>query len=130
KAYTIDDIATIDWPTATAFVLKETGARDLQVLGHCVGSMSLLMALLKGMKGVRSVISSALTLHPVTNWLTYLKVDLDVVRLMEQMSQFTGGFDIVPGNSDFDHEIDVVAWNIPVPEGEECKNPVCHRIFS
>ena len=130
RAFTIDDIANVDWPAAIAFVRKETAAPDVQVLAHCVGSMSLLMALLKGMKGVRSVISSALTLHPVTNWLGYLKVDLDVVRLMEKMSQFQSGFNVVPGDSQFEHTIDFIAWNVPAPEGEECRNPVCRRIFA
>lgn len=130
QPYTIDDIACVDWPAAVAFVQQATGARDVQTLAHCVGSMSLLMALLRGMKGVRSVVSSALTLHPVTTWLNYLKVDLDLVRVMERMSALAGGFDVVPGGSLLDHEIDAVAWNVPVPAGEECKNPVCHRIFT
>jgi len=99
--------------------------------------MSLLMALLKveGLKErVRSVISSALTLHPVTNWLSYLKVDLDLVGMLDKMDEFKDGFNIVPRSGpdvpEFERKIDVVAWNVPVPDGEECKNPVCHRIFS
>lgn len=134
KSFTIDDIATIDWPVATAFVLKTSGAPSLQVMAHCVGSMSLLMALLKGMTGVRSVISSALTLNPVTNWLNYLKVDLNLVQMLEKVADLKGGFNMVPGqpgaDATFDHTVDVVAWNVPVPEGEQCKNPVCRRIFS
>jgi cholesterol oxidase len=138
KAFTIDDIALLDWPAAVNFVRTKAGVADVQVLAHCVGSMSLLMALLHGMQGVRSVISSSLTLHPVTNWLSYLKVDLNVVRLLEQMSQFDGAFNVVPppdtGLSaeqiQFEHAIDFVAWNVPVPTGEECKNPVCRRIFT
>ena len=134
KPFNIDDIASVDWPAAVKHVLDITGAPGVQVMAHCVGSMSLLMALLKGMSGVRSVISSALTLNPVTNWLSYLKVDLDVVRLMEASSLFEHGFNVIPGqpgvDTMFDHTVDVVAWNIPVPEGEQCKNPVCRRIFS
>jgi len=130
KAYTIDDIARIDWPAAVRCVLDRSGAKDLQVLAHCVGSMSLLMSLLDGLQGVRSVISSQLTLHPVTNWLSYLKTDLNLVGVLEQMSELGGAFDIVGETSDLDHEIDAVTWNVPVPEGEQCKNPVCHRIFS
>lgn len=132
-AYDIDDIALHDWPAAVAFILQATGARDLQAIVHCVGSMSLLMALLRGMPGVRSVVSSQLTLHPVTDWLSYLKTDLDLPRLMESMGQFAGGFDIVSRNqppTDLDYEIDTVLWNVPVPEGEQCTNPVCKRIFS
>ncbi len=129
KAFTIDAIAEVDWPTAVDYVRTQTGAADVQVLAHCVGSMTLLMALLNGMKGVRSTINSALCLHPVTNWLNYLKVDLNAVRLLEGVSQLQGGFDVVPGTTQFEHEIDFAAWNLPVPPGEECKNPVCRRIF-
>lgn len=132
-AYSIDDIARQDWPAAVQFILRATGAKDLQAIAHCVGSMSLLMALLGGMPGVRSVVSSQLTLHPVTDWLSYLKTDLDLPRLLGGLSEFEGGFDIVSRNqppTDLDHEIDTVLWNVPVPEGEQCTNPVCKRIFS
>lgn len=131
--YTIDDIAHEDWPAAVAFIRQATGAKDLQAIVHCVGSMSLLMAMLGGMPGVRSVVSSQLTLHPVTNWLSYLKTDLDLPRLLGGMSQFKDGFDIVVRSnppSDLDYEIDTVVWNVPVPEGEQCTNPVCRRIFA
>jgi pimeloyl-ACP methyl ester carboxylesterase len=128
--FTIDDIAAIDWPAAVEFVKQTARVRDVQVLAHCVGSMSLLMALLQGMTGVRSVISSALTLHPVTNWLSYLKADLDVSRIMAGVTEFEHGFDIVPGKTQFEHQVDFMAWNMPVPEGEGCRNPVCRRIFS
>ena len=128
--YNIDDIVQYDWPAAIAYVKAHTAAEDVQIIAHCVASMTLLMALLRGMRGVRSVISSALTLHPVTNWLNYLKVDVNAVKLMEGVSQLDGGFDVVPGTSQFEHTIDFVAWNVPVPAGEECKNPVCHRILT
>ena len=127
--YTIDDIARIDWPTATRFILERAGARDLQAIAHCVGSMSLMMAVLDGMSGIRSIISSQLTLHPVTGWLSYLKADLNMVGLLEGMTP-EPGFDVVPGGTEIDHEVDAVAWNVPVPDGEQCTNPVCHRIFS
>ncbi|WP_088287103.1 alpha/beta fold hydrolase [Ideonella sp. A 288] len=128
--FSVDDIAREDWPAAVAKVKAVTGAPDVQVLAHCVGSMSLLMALLEGLEGVRSVIASALTLHPVTNWLSYLKVDLGAVQLLEGRTEFAQGFHIVPDQGDFEREIDVIAWNVPVPEGQQCKNPVCHRVFS
>ena len=64
--FTIDDIAHEDWPACVRFILEATGASDVQAIAHCVGSMSIMMALLDGMQGVRSMISSQLTLHPVT----------------------------------------------------------------
>jgi cholesterol oxidase len=128
--FTIDDIARIDWPAAVRFILAATGAKDLQAIAHCVGSMSLLMALLDGMTGVRSIVASQLTLHPVTNWLNYAKADLGLARLLENYAPLEARFDSVPGTTDLDREIDTLAWKVPVPEGEACKNPVCRRVFS
>jgi cholesterol oxidase len=128
--YTIDDIATTDWPAAVQYVLERTGAKDLQVLAHCVGSMSLLMALLNGMSGVRSVISSQLTLHPVTDWLSYLKTDINVASLLCNLGDLNGRIPIVPGDTDLDKQMDVAISIVPIPDGEQCKNPVCRRIFS
>ena len=128
--FTIDDIARIDWPAAVGFILEATGARDVQAIAHCVGSMSLLMALLDGMTGVRSIVSSQLTLHPVTNWLNYAKADLGLARLLEGYAPLEDRFDSVPGTTDLDREIDTLAWKVPIPAGEECKNPLCRRVFS
>ena len=128
--FTIDDIARIDWPAAVRFILEATGAPDLQAIAHCVGSMSLLMALLDGMTGVRSIVSSQLTLHPVTNWLNYAKADLGLARLLEGYAPLEDRFDSVPGTTDLDREIDTLAWKVPIPAGEECKNPLCRRVFS
>ena len=79
RPFTIDDIANFDWPKGLEVVLKETKAKDVQVLAHCVGSMTFLMSKLKGLKGVRSAICSQLTLHPVTTWLNYVKADTPTV---------------------------------------------------
>ncbi|WP_280155518.1 GMC oxidoreductase [Piscinibacter sp. XHJ-5] len=128
--YTIDDIARIDWPAAVHTVLQHTGAGSVQVIAHCISSMSLLMSLLDGLQGVRSVISSQLTLHPVTDWINDLKADMGLVALLDRMSPLKGVFPLVPGTSELDAEIDVATWKVPVPDGEQCKNPVCHRVFS
>jgi len=83
RSFTIDDIVKNDWPAAVEAVRRITGAKDVQILGHCVGSLSLLMALLNDLKGVRSAICSQFSLHPVTHWFNYAKIDLDVVSLVE-----------------------------------------------
>ena len=128
--YTIDDIVREDWPAAVRFILEATGAPSVQAMAHCVGSMSLLMALLDGMPGVRSVVSSQLTLHPVTSWLNAAKADLGLARLLEGYAPLHGRFDSVPGTTDLDRTIDTLAWKLPVPDGEACKNPLCKRVFA
>ncbi|MXP09883.1 alpha/beta fold hydrolase [Pseudoblastomonas halimionae] len=130
QAFTIDDIARHDWPAAVDFVRRKTGAHDVQAMAHCVGSMSLLMALAGGyVSNIRSVVSSQLTLHPVTDWMNYLKADIGTASLMGQVAQLGGHIGFAPKGTDLDYEIDAVAYNLPVPEGQECKNPACRRVF-
>ena len=69
SGFTIDHIARVDWPAAIDEVRRRTGADSVQVIAHCVGSMSLLMAGLSGMGGVRGAVCSQVTTHPVvTRW--------------------------------------------------------------
>ena len=63
--FTVDDIAMRDWPAAIGHVRKETGADSVQALGHCVGGLSLNMAIGGGLEGLRSAMFSALSGHPV-----------------------------------------------------------------
>ncbi|WP_298463683.1 GMC family oxidoreductase N-terminal domain-containing protein [uncultured Erythrobacter sp.] len=128
--FNIDDIARYDWPAAVAKVRAVTGADSVQALAHCVGSMSLLMGIGAGwVTHVRSLISSQLTLHPVTDWLNYMKADLGVAGMLGQISLLGGHMDFVSQGTEADYEIDAVAYQIPVPEGQACKNPTCRRVF-
>ena len=63
--FTVDDIATRDWPAAVETVRRETGQDSVQVFGHCVGGLSLFMAMGAGMEGVRSATFSSLAGNPI-----------------------------------------------------------------
>lgn len=129
--FTIDDIARHDWPAAIANVRSVTGADSVQALAHCVGSMSLLMGIGAGwVTGVRSLISSQLTLHPVTDWLNYMKADLGIAGSLGQISLLDGHIDFVSQGTEADYEIDAVAYQVPMPEGQECKSPTVRRVFA
>src|SRR5688500_17056422 len=52
--FTVDDSAMRDWPAAIAEVRRETRAESVQALGHCIGGLTLFMALGGGLEGVRS----------------------------------------------------------------------------
>jgi len=134
--FTIDDIAEYDWPAAIDFVDSHSEASQVQIVAHCVGSLSLLMSLLKefiNKDQIRSIVSSQLTLHPVTNWLNNAKADLDVIDQLKSIpliSQMGNVLEMNSGTTGFDRMFDVMAYQIPTPEGEECNNPVCHRILA
>jgi pimeloyl-ACP methyl ester carboxylesterase len=63
--FTVDDIAMRGWPAAVARVRAETGQDQIQALGHCVGGLSLFMAIGGGLQGLRSATFSSLAGHPV-----------------------------------------------------------------
>ncbi|RPI21113.1 MAG: choline dehydrogenase, partial [Actinobacteria bacterium] len=60
------DAAVADMPFAVDHVLSVTAADGIDAFVHCVGSISFFLALLRGMKGIRSVISSQVALDTVT----------------------------------------------------------------
>jgi cholesterol oxidase len=63
--FTVDDIATRDWPAAVSTVREKTGQDTVQVFGHCVGGLSLFMAMGAGLEGVRSATFSSLAGNPI-----------------------------------------------------------------
>lgn len=71
--FTVDDIALRDYPAAVATVRRESGADSVQILAHCVGSMSFVMALAAGLTGVRSGVCSQLAAHPIPTPLNRLR---------------------------------------------------------
>lgn len=155
QPFTIDDIAQQDWPTAVATVLRESGAPDCQVIAHCYGSMSVLMAVLNGMQGIRSIIASQTSLHPVTSALNYAKADAHLPSLLingipeglrplfeafipdpEIRAQLESGLKTVSLTPDpkatdqsLQQMIDLLLWGTHFPLEKPCYNPVCHRTF-
>ena len=63
--FNVDDIAMRDWPAAVETVRRETGVDEIQALGHCIGGLSLFMAIGGGMPGLRSATFSSLAAHPI-----------------------------------------------------------------
>ncbi len=128
--FTVDDIAYLDWPRAVDEVLAVTGASSVQVFGHCVGSVSLLMALLDGENGmqgkVRSAVCAQFSLHPMTSKLKILESDLHVGKLLEAVNQQLLHPDTqrTAGNV----VLDLALHAVPVPPNEACELPVCRWI--
>ena len=81
--FTVDDIARRDWPAAIAHVREQTGVDSVQALGHCVGGLSLCMAIGAGMPGLRSTVFSALAGHPIPTFGNQLRADLRLATLFK-----------------------------------------------
>ncbi len=75
NTWTLDQAAVLDHPLAVRTVMEHSGGRDIQVIAHCQGSTSFMMSTCAGlMPGVRTVISSAVSLHPVVSTNSGLKL--------------------------------------------------------
>jgi pimeloyl-ACP methyl ester carboxylesterase len=83
--FTVDDIAIRDWPAAIEHVRAETGADTVQAMGHCVGGLSLFMALGGGMEGVRSATFSALAGHPIPTPANKLRAGVRLATLFRAL---------------------------------------------
>ncbi|MGH9232850.1 MAG: alpha/beta fold hydrolase [Acidimicrobiales bacterium] len=125
-AFSLDDVATTDWPQAVAEVRNITGAGSVQALGHCVGSVSLMMALAAGLSDVRSAVCMQFTLHPVTSYLNQIKAAAKVDKLMgriglSKVAPLTGV--TVPNTA-----LDVMLRAVPMPRAERCGKALCRWI--
>jgi cholesterol oxidase len=123
--FTVDDIARHDWPTAVTEVLRATGAGSVQALGHCVGSVSLMMALASELRGVRSAVCMQYTLHPVSSPLNRAKATLGVGRLVDR------ALDVVAplrGRTALNTLLDLGLRAVPLPADERCGKAVCRWV--
>ncbi|HEV2769277.1 MAG TPA: alpha/beta fold hydrolase [Solirubrobacteraceae bacterium] len=73
--WTLDQAAVFDHPAAVRTVLDETGADELRAVIHCQGSTSFMMAAVAGaLPEVKTIVSNAVSLHPVVARLSQLKL--------------------------------------------------------
>ena len=125
-SFTIDDIARRDWPLAVAKVLEETSRDDVQAFGHCVGSLSLQMAVLAGLPSVRSAVCAQAPLHPVTSAFNQVKSGLHVAEALEGIGLRTVTPTII--GSLPNGLLDTFFRALPMPGEEECGQAVCRWI--
>lgn len=124
--FSLDDIATRDWPTAVAEVARVTGADTVQALGHCVGSATLMMALAAGLERVRSAVCMQFTLHPVTSKLNLTKTTLRLGNVLTHV-----GVDTVAPRDEGtmgDAVVDAGFRSFPMPPDERCGRSTCRWI--
>ncbi len=72
--WTLDQAAVHDHPAAVRAVLDATGADSLQAVVHCQGSTGFVMSAIAGLlPEVRTIVSNAVSLHPVIPGVSQLK---------------------------------------------------------
>jgi len=127
-SFTLDDVATVDWPTAIDEVRRRSGADDVQVIAHCMGSMTVLMAALAGTEGIRSVVCSQVTTHPVMTRFGRGKTVMRTGQLLQGLGLRTIQPDADPTWQD--QVLDLVLHVAPIDRDERCESAVCRWIFA
>lgn len=126
--FTADDVAAFDYPAAVRTVLELTGAPSVQAVVHCFGSVSFFMAMLKGLKGVRSAVCSQVAAHMVTSPITEAKCGLYIPEFLSLLG--VKSLDAyVSDKTGWEGKLYEAGMRLyPTPSDQLCTNPVCHRI--
>lgn len=125
---TADDVALKDYPAAVAKVLEVTKAETVQMVVHCYGATTFFMAMLAGLKGVRSAVCSQIATdivaHPLTRFKTGIHVPQALANLgVKSLTAYTDK------NANWlDKLFDAALTLYPLQHEEHCNSPVCHRI--
>ena len=122
-----DDVATHDIPAAVARVRELSLAPQIDVIAQAFGAMTLQMALVDGLQGVRSAVCLQMGLHVVTPNMTRLKAGLHLPSVLKAM----GKKSLTPraGRSGWQSALfDATLRMLPVKMQESCTNGVCRRI--
>jgi cholesterol oxidase len=125
--FNLDEVARLDYPAGVATVRRISGAASVQVMAHCVGSLTLQMALASGLEGVRSAVCSQLTLHPVPPLLNELKAGLHLPSFLTVLGVDTLSTDFDTHSNWKDYLYDQVLKLYPTHE--RCGSPVCRRVL-
>jgi len=110
--FTVDDIAMRDWPAAIAHMRAATGAESVQALAHCVGGLSLFMAIGGGLEGVRSATFSALAGHPIPTTGNKLRAGVRLATVFRKLGIDGLNTDYRPGSLP-DRAVDAVMRVLP-----------------
>ena len=126
-AFTIDDIARRDYPAAVREVYEQTG-RQVQIVAHCVGSISLFMSLLDGQLKwlVKSVVASQVAAHVAVARFTEAKSGLYLGSLLRLLGVKHLSASFNPRTWG-DWSVDQLLKLYPTKE--RCSNPVCRRLL-
>ena len=96
-------------------------------MAHCVGSLTFLLAMTQGLQGVRSAVSSALTLHPVSPLLNRIKARFRLASLLATVGMGTLTTDIHNNARLGERMVDRMLRFYP--SHDRCESPFCRRVL-
>jgi choline dehydrogenase-like flavoprotein len=126
--FTLDDVAIRDYPAAVAKVRAVTGAPDVQIVAHCVGSLTFLMSMMSGkLQGIRSAVCSQVGFYPTTSDENKTKAAFDIGSFLKNIGIDTVTTDFNPSNWGDMIGDAILKLNI---SGPPCNSAVCRRIWA
>lgn len=127
-SFSADEIALYDYPAAIAKVREITSTKDVQMVAHCFGATTLCMAMLAGLKGVRSILFSQIAANIVTPAAAKIKSGLYLPTLLDQfgISSLTAYADTKENWEQKLFDTWLKYTNLTIEE--QCPNAVCRRI--
>lgn len=122
---TADQVATFDIPAAVARVRADTGAHEIDVIAQGFGALTLNMALIDGLEGVRSAVCLQLGLHLVPPRMSRFKAGLHLPGMLKAMGKQTLTARAEPRGWQ-SKMFDAALRMMPVEES--CTSTACRRI--
>lgn len=125
--FSADEIALYDYPAVVAKVLEVTGARDVQMVAHCFGAVTLCMSMLAGLQGVRSILFSQIATHVIAPQAGKIKAGLYLPSVLEK---FKVGSLTAYADTTENWQQKLLDFSLKFANvfNDQCQSAVCHRI--
>jgi hypothetical protein len=122
--WTLDGAARYDHPRAVETIVAETGADSIQAVIHCQGSTSFMLSAVAGLvPQVRTVVSNAVSLHPVVPAWSRFKLRFMLPVLRQLSDNLNPAWDAA--SPDW---VGRAMYRFADMMHRECDNPVCKQV--
>jgi pimeloyl-ACP methyl ester carboxylesterase len=122
--WTLDQAAVYDHPAAVQKVVVETGAPEVKAVIHCQGSTSFMMSAVAGLvPQVKTIVSNAVSLHPIVPWVSELK-GMVAVPILSAITPFLNP----QWGLHAEGAVPKLIKGLVELTHHECDNPVCKQV--
>jgi cholesterol oxidase len=123
-----DEIARYDFPSAVRLVLAVSGAHSIQIVAHGIGAQTFSMAMLSGLRGVRSAVCSQVAIHPIPAPLNRIKSYMGMPTLLGWLGVNALHAVPQPHGGWTERMFALGARLQPIAPAERCDSATCRRI--
>ena len=125
STWDLDEAAVHDHPAAVDKVIEETGADSIKAVVHCQGSSSFVLSAVSGLlPKVDTIVSNAMSLHPVISPLSRFKIQAVVPQFAKLMPYLSPRWALDPPRDPWAR---AVVGFVKVTH-RECDHPVCRMV--